>query len=71
MKIFLENMPQIAENHIYAAAVLFQNFVRGGGGPCPMPPNPPSLGAHSVPKRMLRVLAGVPTTYFIAIGQLL
>ena len=23
-----------------------------------MPPYPPSLGAHSVPKRMLRVLAG-------------
>ena len=64
-------MPQIAGNHIYAAAVLFQKFVVGGGGACPMPPDPPSLGAHSVPKRMLRVLAGVPTTYFIAIRQLL
>ena len=74
MKIFLENMPQIAGNHIYAAAVLFQNFVcvgGGGGGSCPMPPDPPSLGAYSVPKRMLHVLAGVPTTYFIAIRQLL
>ena len=70
MKILLENMPQIAGIHIYAAAVLFQNFV-GGGGACPMPPEPPSLGTHSVPKRMLRVLAGVPTTYLVAIRQLL
>ena len=71
MKIFLENMPQIAGNHIYAAAVLFQNFVGGWRGACPIPPDPSSLGAHSVPKRMLRMLAGVPTTYFIAIRQLL
>ena len=70
MEIFHENMPQIAGNHIYAAAVLFQNFV-GEGGTCPMPLDPPSLEAHSVPKRMLRLLAGVPTTNFIAIRQLL
>ena len=72
MKILLENMPQIAGNHIYAAAVLFQNLVGGGGaGGMRHAPDPPSLGAHSVPKRMLGVLAGVPTTYFIAIRQLL
>ena len=71
MEIFHENMPQIAGNHIYAAAVLFQNFVGGGGVACLMLPDPPSLGAHSVPKRMLRVLAGVLTTYFIAIRKLL
>ena len=40
MKIFLENMPQIAGNHIYVAAVLFQNFVGGGGGGMPHAPGP-------------------------------
>ena len=61
----IENMPQIAGNRIYAT-VLFQNFP-GGDAPDP----PPSLGVQSAPKRTLHALPGVPTTYFIAIRQLL